>query len=126
MYTSLTELIRGWRKNIFAGSAESLPPLRIARVLHPFFLFLPPLMMLAPVVALVWGILASLTPLVLFGTIATAASLLWWAFVYHSIDVPIRYALAFPVGAAVLLYIIVTAFARGRRVTWKGREYVSG
>jgi hypothetical protein len=34
------------------------------------------------------------------------------------------WALAYPLGAAVLLVIVVQAIARGRRrVTWKGREY---
>ena len=35
------------------------------------------------------------------------------------------YALAYPLGALVLLYIFFTAVIRGRRVTWKGRTYIS-
>jgi hypothetical protein len=35
------------------------------------------------------------------------------------------YALFYPLGALVLLYIFVTAVIRGRRVTWKGRTYLS-
>jgi hypothetical protein len=33
------------------------------------------------------------------------------------------WALTFPLGASVLLYIFVRALARGSRVEWKGREY---
>ena len=36
-----------------------------------------------------------------------------------------RYALTYPLGAAVLLWIVVQAVARGQRVSWKGRAYLS-
>ena len=35
------------------------------------------------------------------------------------------YALLYPLGLAVLLYIAVGAVARGNRVAWKGRRYES-
>jgi chlorobactene glucosyltransferase len=126
MYTSLAELVRGWRKNIFAGSGDSLPPVAAVRALLPLLLLLAPVVTLAPVAALVAGLVTSSAPAILFGAIATAASLVWWAFVYRSMRLSPFYALAFPLGAVVLLYIIGTAVLRGRRVMWKGREYVSG
>jgi chlorobactene glucosyltransferase len=126
MYTSLADLVRGWRKNIFAGSGDSLPPVAAVRALLPLLLLLAPVVTLAPVAALVVGLATSSTPVILFGAIATAASLVWWAFVYRSMRLSPFYALAFPLGAVVLLYIIGTAVLRGRRVVWKGREYVSG
>jgi hypothetical protein len=53
--------------------------------------------------------------------------LVWWAAVYVGfLRLSPMYALAFPLGAAVLLGIIVRAIARGRRVEWKGREYEAG
>jgi hypothetical protein len=33
--------------------------------------------------------------------------------------------LLYPLGSALLLYICVRAVLRGRRVVWKGREYVT-
>jgi cellulose synthase/poly-beta-1,6-N-acetylglucosamine synthase-like glycosyltransferase len=125
MYTSLGELVRGWRKNIFAGSADSLPPHAAVRALLPLLLLLGPLVTLAPVVALAWGLAVQAAPLLVFGAVATVASLVWWAFVYRSMRVSLLYALAFPLGALLLLYIVATAVLRGRRVEWKGREYVS-
>ena len=35
------------------------------------------------------------------------------------------YALAYPLGALLLLYIFLSAVIRGRRVSWKGRTYSS-
>jgi hypothetical protein len=35
------------------------------------------------------------------------------------------YALLYPLGALMLLYIFLTAVIRGRRVSWKGRTYIS-
>lgn len=125
MYTSLGELVRGWRKNIFAGSADALPAIPAVRALLPLLLLLGPLFALAPVVALVAGVATASAPLLAFGIIATVASLLWWAVVNRSMGVSMVYALAFPLGAVLLLYIIATALVRGRRVEWKGREYLS-
>jgi chlorobactene glucosyltransferase len=125
MYTSLGELVRGWRKNIFAGSGDSLPPIAAVRALLPLVLLLGPLVTLAPVLALVAGLVTSSLALLLFGGIATTASLVWWAVVYRSMGLSPLYALSFPLGAGALLYIIATALVRGRRVAWKGRQYES-
>jgi hypothetical protein len=63
--------------------------------------------------------------LVIWAAIASAATLLWWIVVYVTIRENPLYALAYPLGALVLLYILLTAVIRGRRVTWKGRTYIS-
>ena len=57
--------------------------------------------------------------------ILTGASLVWWIVVYVTIGENPLYALAYPLGALVLLYIFVTAVIRGRSVTWKGRTYIA-
>jgi hypothetical protein len=62
---------------------------------------------------------------VLWAAIATAATLLWWIVAYVQIEESPLYALAYPLGASVLLYIFASAILRGRRVTWKGRTYTS-
>ena len=125
MYTSLGELVAGWRKNMFAGGREAMPLGWLGQLLFPLLLLVPPLMALAPLVALVLGafglVPASLT---LAAAIATGAAVLWALVVYASMGVP-RYALTYPLGAAVLLWIVVQAVSRGQRVSWKGRAYLS-
>ena len=56
---------------------------------------------------------------------STVATLLWWIVVYVTVRENPLYALAYPLGALVLLYIFFTAVIRGRRVSWKGRTYIS-
>jgi chlorobactene glucosyltransferase len=127
MYASLREIIRGWRKNVFAGGLDSVPFGRVGRTMFPLFLLLPPLMELLPPLALVLtalGLPASGT-FMLWAVISCAATLLWWVLVYVTLGENPLYALAYPLGALVLLYIFVTAVIRGRRVSWKGRTYIS-
>ena len=38
---------------------------------------------------------------------------------------PLWYALLYPLGLVLVLYIAVTAVWRGNRVGWKGREYLA-
>jgi chlorobactene glucosyltransferase len=126
MYASLGEIITGWRKNVFAGGLDSVPFGRIGRTIFPLVLLLPPLMQLLPLLVLILSPLGHATPgIMLWATIATIATLLWWIVVYVTIGESPLYALVYPLGALVLLYIFVTAVIRGRRVTWKGRTYLS-
>ncbi len=127
MYASLGEIISGWRKNVFAGGLESVPFGRIGRTFFPLALLLPPLLELLPVLALVlagFGMAADST-LLMWAAISCAATLLWWVVAYVTIGDNPLYALAYPLGALVLLYIFISAVIRGRRVTWKGRTYIS-
>jgi chlorobactene glucosyltransferase len=126
MYESLGEIITGWRKNVFAGGLDAVPFGRIGRTFFPLVLLLPPLMQLLPVLVLTLGAFGQATPgAMLWATIASIATLLWWIVVYITIGESPFYALTYPLGALVLLYIFVTAVMRGRRVTWKGRTYLS-
>lgn len=127
MYTSLGELVRGWGKNVYAGGREAVPGGRAGRLLFPFVLLIPPLAQLVPLAVLALGAVGIVSgPLTLWAATATATQLAWWIVVYRVSGVGARYALLFPAGAALLLYIFVTALARGSRVGWKGREYLSG
>lgn len=127
MYASLGEIIRGWRKNVFAGGLDSVPFGRVGRTLLPLALLLPPLMELVPLLALLFAVLGMPTGagLLLWATISTAATLVWWLVVYITVKENPLYALAYPLGALILLYIFITAVIRGRRVSWKGRTYIS-
>jgi chlorobactene glucosyltransferase len=127
MYGSLREIVNGWRKNVFAGGLDSVPFGRIGRTFFPLFLLMPPLLELLPVLGLVFAAFGLTTgPTVLvWAAISCAATLIWWVVVYvHARENPL-YALAYPLGALVLLYIFLSAVIRGRRVSWKGRTYIS-
>jgi len=126
MYTSLGELVQGWGKNVFAAGREAVPFGKMGQVFFPVVLLAMPVLQLIPVVTL----LAVLTGIVvgagvIWAAIATVALLVWWAFVYWFEGQRIVYAVCCPLGAIVVLYIFVSAIIRGRRVSWKGRRYVS-
>jgi chlorobactene glucosyltransferase len=127
MYGSLGEIIRGWQKNVFAGGLDSVPFGKVGQTIFPLFLLMPPMMELLPLLALAL-VAAGLTAggtLLVWAAISTAVTLLWWILVYVTVRENPLYALAYPLGALVLLYIFLTAVIRGRRVTWKGRTYIS-
>jgi hypothetical protein len=127
MYSSLGEIVRGWRKNVFAGGIDALPDIALVRLLFPLGLTATPLAQLVPVAVLVAAALgAGPSGIALaWATTATIAMLAAWAVIYARARRSVLYALAFPLGAAVLLWIMAGAIARGRRVTWKGRSYDS-
>lgn len=127
MYSSLGEIVDGWRKNVFAGGIDALPRIPALRLLFPLGLTATPVAELAPVAALAAAVAgASLSgTTVAWAATATLAMLLAWAVVYARAGRSVLYALAFPLGALVLLWIVAGAIARGRRVTWKGRRYES-
>ena len=127
MYASLSEIVTGWRKNVFAGGLDAVPFGKIGQSILPLALLLPPLLELLPPLALVlWALgVGTTSNTILWALISCAATLLWWIVVYVTIGENPLYALAYPLGALVLLYIFFTAVIRGRRVTWKGRTYIS-
>jgi hypothetical protein len=98
----------------------------MGRTFFPLVLLLPPLLQLFPVLAFVLAVFGAATHAVfLWAVISAAATLAWWILVYITIGENPLYAIAYPLGALVILYIFVTAVIRGRRVTWKGRTYLS-
>jgi chlorobactene glucosyltransferase len=126
MYASLAGIIAGWRKNVFAGGLDAVPFGWVGRTIFPLALLLPPLVELLPVAVLVLAAFVS-TPVALFwwAVVATSATLGWWVVVYSTVRENPLYAFLYPLGALVILYIFVTAVIRGRRVSWKGRTYIS-
>jgi len=127
MYASLGEIISGWRKNVFAGGLDSVPFGRFGRSFFPLFLLLPPLLELLPPLALVLMVsgVATTTTVIMWSLLSCGATLLWWSGVYLTVGENPLYALLYPIGALLLLYIFFTAVVRGRRVSWKGRTYIA-
>ena len=126
MYASLSELIAGWGKNIYAGGIDAMPGGGIGRVVFPMVLPLLPLMTVAPVIILAMALVGVLgSGWFLWSAVSSVANLVWWALIYRGFRQRVWFGLAAPLGAAMLLYIIARAVARGRRVGWKGREYLA-
>jgi chlorobactene glucosyltransferase len=124
MYASLSELVAGWGKNVFAGGIHAMPGGALGRALFPFVLPLAPAMTLAPFVVLaVASVLGG--GWLLWSAICAGASVVWWTLIYRGFQQRVWYALLTPLAAAMLLFIIARAIVRGRRVGWKGREYLA-
>jgi chlorobactene glucosyltransferase len=124
MYRSLGELVAGWSKNILLGGLATVPP-GLLRALTPAGVIgggvalwmLPPAALLAALLGaggsglLAWS-----------GTVTAVSALLWAAIALRAGTSPL-YGALYPLGAAVMIWIFLRAWARGPRVTWKGREY---
>lgn len=127
MYTSLGEVIAGWRKNVFVGGLEAVPNRPLARALFPVTLVAVPLIALAPPVVLLAAVLGMVPGAwMLWAAIGVVAAAVFWMGAYAFLKLPVWYAFAYPLGLLVLLYIVTTALAQGKRVRWKGRAYRTG
>ena len=128
MYGSLREIIDGWTKNLWTAAPDAMPGGRAGRALLAPALLLPPLLILAPPAVMLAQLVLPVGPnLLAWAMLCTGVMLVFWTLVYGALAgyTPV-YAFTFPLGAGVVLYIIVRAIARGRRVEWKGRGYVTG
>lgn len=126
MYDSLGAIVAGWRKNVYAAGRETLPGGPIGRGLARVLVPGPALLALAPPLALAWGLARGEVGAQAFGASATAALLLVAGAVARRFRLAPWYALTFPLGAAVYLYIAIAAVLRGDRVRWKARDYRVG
>lgn len=127
MYGSLREIVDGWTKNIWTAAPDAAPWGRVGRALLAPALLLPPLLILAPPLVLLAQLIGHVNPnLIAWAMICTGVMLVFWTLVYAALAgyTPL-YAFTYPLGAGIVLYIIVRAMARGRRVEWKGRGYVT-
>jgi chlorobactene glucosyltransferase len=128
MYTSLGEVVNGWTKNMVTAGADSLPPGVLPRMLLPLLLLVVPAMHLAPIVTLIASAFVPLSAGVVHWAVACTILLaIWWAFIYvRAFRLSPLYALALPLGAMVIVFIVARATVRGRGVEWKGRRYQAG
>jgi chlorobactene glucosyltransferase len=126
MYASLGELVRGWRKNVYAGGRNAALGGSVGRALYPFILLATPLVGLVPPIALALSLAGALSAAwFVWSGIVVAVTVAFWMMVYRFVREPVWYALMYPLGLAMLFYIAVGSVARGRRVEWKERKYVS-
>jgi chlorobactene glucosyltransferase len=125
MYTGLRHLIEGWSKNLYLGGRRSFPDEPVRRALVPVLLAAAALFWLIPPVLLAAGWLG-ITPAKYAppATLAIGSSLVFWGLLKGGMRIPPGYAIGYPLGALMLLYITVRSTVRGRgRVEWKGRTY---
>jgi len=117
MYGSLREILEGWTKNLALAAPLMAPPLPWLRALLPYFMWMPALLWIGPPLA--WAVLAWH-----FAAIATLASLITWIGIYAGERAPVRYAFLYPLGSAMVAFIMIrSAWRGGRRVEWRGRVY---
>ena len=116
MYGSLREILAGWTKNLASGVPLMAPPLRWVRAIVPYLMWIPSLFWLAP--PIVWLITGWHV-----AAIATLISLVTWIAVYASERAPVWYAALYPLGAAIVAFIMLRSAWRGRRIEWRGRSY---
>lgn len=127
MYTNLSEIWRGWRKNVFVGS-------RSAYLLVPFFVIVLLLNGVMPILQLLYALLklpGAKSPqryrrlaLLSFGQLAVQAISQYR--LDKVMQVPKRYALTTPLAALIFSGILLDSMRSslsGRGVSWKGRNY---
>ncbi len=130
MYRGLGHLVEGWSKNVYLGARKSFPDEPVLRSLVPLMLVLPMFFWLLPPLVLAWSAAAgagSVAGLTGAASVATGLSLVFWMLITIGMRIPPWYGLAYPLGALVVLYIVLRSIRRGRRaVVWKGRTYQMG
>jgi chlorobactene glucosyltransferase len=118
MYRSLAEMVEGWSKNLYLGGRLSMPDSAILRAMAAPAVALSFVFWLVPPVA--W-LIGYHEPAVL---LALGLCLLNWLAVMVAMKIPPLYALAWPLGAATALVVLIRSWWRGeRRVAWRGRTY---
>ncbi|MDE3128866.1 MAG: hypothetical protein KGL38_12715, partial [Gemmatimonadota bacterium] len=116
--------VRGWTKNVVVGGREAAPWGRLGRAVYPLILLSGPLFVLLPPVLLALALFGALPGwTAVWALPGVLVALLLWAGYYGWERLPLWYALLYPLGQAMLLYIVLLALARGSRVEWKGRAY---
>jgi chlorobactene glucosyltransferase len=126
MYASLGELIGGWRKNIYAGGRNAVLGGAVGRAAYPFILLGMPVLGLLPPIALILAALGVLSSAwLVWSAIVVLFALAFWIPIYRFMGEPPWYALLYPLGFALVLYIAAGAVKRGRNVEWKARRYTA-
>jgi chlorobactene glucosyltransferase len=120
MYRNLGEVVEGWSKNLALGVPLTLPPIPLLRWAAPYLMWLPSLAWVAPPVW--WALHGGGWALATIGI-----SVAIWTVVYWTEKAPVRYALLYPLGAAMVAYIMLRSTWRGaRKIVWRGRQYGTG
>lgn len=128
MYRSLSEVVEGWGKNLYAASQQAVPGwLRpwiagLSLTAGGVLWLLPPLVVLAAALSS-WSGVPVPNLVVVWSLAASAVSVLFWMAASARLGVPAAYGVLYPLSASVAGYIFTRSWIRGSRVRWKGRQY---
>lgn len=121
MYRTFGELVEGWSKNLYLGTRQSAGSRPLLRALAPWSLVVALLFWLVPLAALALGVATAAAK------VAIGVSLLFWAMITFGMQIPVGYALGYPLGAIMAIWVTLRSIGRGaRRVEWRGRTYQVG
>jgi len=147
MYQSLREAIAGWTKNVAVGGQQAagklapLAPIGMIGYLVVFWIIPPLTFLLLGGVAVLDVAIDLVRPsgygaapptlftdsLFLWSRLTIGLSVITWIGLYRRFQLPIRYALLYPIGAGLVTYIALRSWMRGSgRIEWKGRRYSGG
>lgn len=120
MYRNLGGIIEGWCKNLAMGVPQMFPPVPLIRRAAPWTMWIPSLAWILP--PALWGAYGWD-----WAAVTTALSVGIWMAVNRGVEAPMRYALLYPLGAALVAYIMLRSAWRGPgKVEWRGRIYTEG
>ena len=120
MYHSLGGLIAGWSRLIQMGSTQGQPLVSsfgVVTVATFCFWIVPPLMLLSALLGFGRETLLIWSALVCSLSVGIHAAFL------HFLGAPAYYAVFYPLGSFVVLYIMIRSKVRASDVEWKGRRY---
>ena len=120
MYHSLGGLIAGWSRLIQMGSTQGQPLVSsfgVVTVATFCFWIVPPLMLLSALLGFGGETLLIWSALVCSLSVGIHAAFL------HFLGTPAYYAVFYPLGSFVVLYIMIRSKVRASDVEWKGRRY---
>lgn len=120
MYHSLGGLIAGWSRLIQMGSTQGQPLVSsfgVVTVATFCFWIVPPLMLLSALLGFGGETLLIWSALVCSLSVGIHAAFL------HFLGAPAYYAVFYPLGSFVVLYIMIRSKVRASDVEWKGRRY---
>ncbi len=125
MYDGWDSLVRGWRKNVYAGGRMAMRGGVVGRLLFPVALVGFPLAIATPFLVAPAAFFIGHAVLLPWSVMAAASMLLCFAGAAVFSNTPVWRTVLAPVGAFAFAGICASAIARGQAVEWKGRHYQS-
>ena len=127
MYRGLSELVAGWTKNMIPAGLQTVHPW-LRPITAPVMLVWGAVTWLLPPVVLGAGLLGAGGPefgdvLISWGAVTTGMLTLFWVGQVHRFGAPAWMGLLYPLGAAIVQWILLRSWLGRRRVRWKGRYY---
>ena len=120
MYRSLSGLIAGWSRLFRMGAIQGqalLPSLKVVALVSVFLWIMPPAMLVSALAGL-GGV-----TLLHWSSLVCGISIFIHITFLYLLGGPVLYAVFYPLGSLVLIYIMILASVSVGKVEWKGRKY---